>query len=73
MLCSSYLAIGYICSYMHKSNELIILIPQEISTHKIMEYSELQDVCTQQTSSSWAEDEKFLMHCQETQTDIESS
>ena len=37
-----------------------------------MEYSEQQDVCTQQTPSSWAE-EKFIMHCQETQTDMESS
>ena len=38
-----------------------------------MDYSEQQDVCAQQTSSSWTEEEKFVMHCQETQDDIESS
>ena len=38
----------------------------------MVDYSEQQDVCAQQTSSSWTE-EKFVMHCQETQADIESS
>ena len=52
--------------------------------HKAVEYklcSEEKDVYTQQTSSSWAEvvgeqelnKERFKIHCQESQTDIESS
>ena len=44
-------------------------------------YIEEKDVRTQQTSSSWAEvvgeqelhEERFEIHCQESQTDIESS
>ena len=46
-----------------------------------MEYSEEQNVCTQQTSLSLTEvadeldirEERYEMHCQESQTDIESS
>ena len=31
-----------------------------------MEFSAQQNMCTQQTSSSWAEEEeRFVMHCQE--------
>ena len=45
---------------------------------EIMKYSEQQDVCIQQTSSSWAEavgerdkeEERFEIHCQESQLDI---
>ena len=59
----------------------LFFIPQEITTHEVIEYSE-QDLTTHiATLSKWAEavgeqdlgEERFEMHCQESQTDIESS
>ena len=51
-----------------------------MTTHEVAEYGEQQDVCTQQTLSSSAKavgeqdlEERFVIHCQESQNDIGSS
>ena len=48
-----------------------------MTTHEVAEYGEQQDVCTQQTLSSSAKavgeqdlEERFVIHCQESQNDI---
>ena len=38
-----------------------------------MEFSEQQNTCTRQTLSNWAEEEeRFVIHCQESRSEFES-